>query len=279
VDALLGDASAAFKRAYNVFKRAYNVTPAGNWEGHTVAGHSERHIAAAIGVSRYTVAGYLHRATVVGITRPVTAELDDSAFEARLFSPPFAVHGGREGSQTGHGCMPSCAVPASPCCYGRSIEPGNRKGTAIVGGAGDASRWTWDGRSDGCCRSRPCDYAIPSERREILLQGARYEHDGFKAALFEVTELRYDVFTQRDRFRHRDLASSRLVPIRYVLVRDVFDEFKPQAFLYTDPDADPRSQWRPARYPSVVRPLVYAEVRRHLGLLPRCAIRVSWPKW
>jgi hypothetical protein len=57
-----------------------------------VAGHSERRIASAIGISRYTVAEYLHRATVVGITWPVPAELDDSALEARLFSPPFATH-------------------------------------------------------------------------------------------------------------------------------------------------------------------------------------------
>jgi transposase len=56
-----------------------------------VAGHSERRIAAAIGISRYTVAEYLRRAMVVGITWPVPAGLDDSALEARLFSPPFAV--------------------------------------------------------------------------------------------------------------------------------------------------------------------------------------------
>jgi DNA-binding transcriptional regulator LsrR (DeoR family) len=52
-------------------------------------GHSERRIAAAIGISRYTVVEYLRRATVVGITWPVPAELDDSALEARLFSPPL----------------------------------------------------------------------------------------------------------------------------------------------------------------------------------------------
>jgi hypothetical protein len=46
-----------------------------------VAGPSERRIAAAIGISRYTVAEYLRRATVVGITWPVPAELDDSALE------------------------------------------------------------------------------------------------------------------------------------------------------------------------------------------------------
>ncbi len=56
-----------------------------------VAGHSERRIAAAIGISRYTVAEYLRRAMVVGITWPVPSELDDSALEARLFSPAFAV--------------------------------------------------------------------------------------------------------------------------------------------------------------------------------------------
>src|ERR1700751_6165963 len=52
------------------------------------AGHSARRIAAAIGISRYTVAEYLRRATVVGITWPVPAELDDAALEARQFSPP-----------------------------------------------------------------------------------------------------------------------------------------------------------------------------------------------
>jgi len=57
-----------------------------------VAGHSERRIAGAIGISRYTVAEYLRRAVVVGITWPVPAELDDAALEARLFSPPFAAH-------------------------------------------------------------------------------------------------------------------------------------------------------------------------------------------
>jgi transposase len=52
------------------------------------AGHSERRIAAAIGISRYTVAEYLRRAAVVGITWPVPAEIDDAALEARLFGLP-----------------------------------------------------------------------------------------------------------------------------------------------------------------------------------------------
>ncbi|TCZ61049.1 hypothetical protein [Roseicella aquatilis] len=52
-------------------------------------GQSERQIAAAVGISRFTVAEYLRRATVIGITWPVPAGLDDAALEARLFSPPF----------------------------------------------------------------------------------------------------------------------------------------------------------------------------------------------
>ena len=52
---------------------------------------SDRRIAASIGISRYTVAEYLRRASVVGITWPVPPELDDTALEARLFSPAFAV--------------------------------------------------------------------------------------------------------------------------------------------------------------------------------------------
>ena len=55
------------------------------------AGFSERGIAASLGISRTTVAEYLRRAAVVGITWPVPDELDDAALERRLFSPPFAV--------------------------------------------------------------------------------------------------------------------------------------------------------------------------------------------
>jgi transposase len=42
-----------------------------------------------VGVSRYTVAEYLRRAAVVGITWPVPAGLDDVALERKLFTPPF----------------------------------------------------------------------------------------------------------------------------------------------------------------------------------------------
>jgi DNA-binding transcriptional regulator LsrR (DeoR family) len=51
-------------------------------------GHSERRIAAALGISRYTVAEYLRRAAVIGLTWPVPPELDDAALERKLFTPP-----------------------------------------------------------------------------------------------------------------------------------------------------------------------------------------------
>ena len=54
-----------------------------------VCGHSGHQIAAMVGVSRYTVAEYLRRAAVVGITWPVPAALDDVALERKLFTPPF----------------------------------------------------------------------------------------------------------------------------------------------------------------------------------------------
>ena len=46
-----------------------------------VCGHSGHRIAAMVGVSRHTVAEYLRRAAVVGITWPVPAALDDAALE------------------------------------------------------------------------------------------------------------------------------------------------------------------------------------------------------
>ena len=55
-----------------------------------VCGRSGHQIAAAVGVSRYTVAEYLRRAAVVGITWPVPPELDDAALERCLFTPAFA---------------------------------------------------------------------------------------------------------------------------------------------------------------------------------------------
>jgi transposase len=56
-----------------------------------VCGHSGHQIAVMVGVSRFTVAEYLRRAGVLGITWPVPAELDDAALERKLFTPPFAA--------------------------------------------------------------------------------------------------------------------------------------------------------------------------------------------
>jgi hypothetical protein len=57
----------------------------------------------------------------------------------------------------------------------------------------------------------------------------------------------------------------RLVPIRYVLVRDAEGELRPQAFLCTDLDADPLDvlRWFVRRWSTEV---TFAEVRRHLGV-------------
>jgi len=57
----------------------------------------------------------------------------------------------------------------------------------------------------------------------------------------------------------------RLVPIRYVLVRDVAGELRPQAFLCTDLDADPVDilRWFVRRWSIEV---TFAEVRRHLNV-------------
>jgi len=57
----------------------------------------------------------------------------------------------------------------------------------------------------------------------------------------------------------------RWIPIRYVLVRDAKGEFRPQAFLSTDPDATPEALlgWFVRRWCTEV---TFAEVRRHLGV-------------
>ncbi len=51
-------------------------------------GVSERQIATTVGIGRSTVAEYLRRAAVIGITWPVPAEMDDGELERRLFTPP-----------------------------------------------------------------------------------------------------------------------------------------------------------------------------------------------
>ena len=57
----------------------------------------------------------------------------------------------------------------------------------------------------------------------------------------------------------------RFVPIRYVLVRDLAGELRPQAFLCTDVKADPINilRWFVRRWSIEV---TFAEVRRHLGV-------------
>ena len=87
-----------------------------------------------VGISRYTVAEYLRRAMVVGITWPVPSELDDSALEARLFSSGVRCPGEPE---TATGLAPA-ACRATPCrCHpaaavGEYREPGNRMGMATA---------------------------------------------------------------------------------------------------------------------------------------------------
>nr|MDA8251400.1 IS21 family transposase [Rhodospirillales bacterium] len=51
------------------------------------SGASVRMIARSVGVGHTTVAEYLRRAAVLGITWPVPAALDDAALERRLFAP------------------------------------------------------------------------------------------------------------------------------------------------------------------------------------------------
>ena len=50
-------------------------------------GASERVIARSVGIGRTTVAEYLRRTAVIGITWPVPAEINDAELERRLFTP------------------------------------------------------------------------------------------------------------------------------------------------------------------------------------------------
>src|SRR5258708_39183814 len=50
-------------------------------------GASVRTIARSVGIGRTTVAEYLRRTSVIGITWPVPAEIDDAELERRLFTP------------------------------------------------------------------------------------------------------------------------------------------------------------------------------------------------
>jgi transposase len=56
-------------------------------------GASERQIAVSVGASRSTIAEYLRRSAVIGITWPVPAAMDDTELERRLFTPAsFGEH-------------------------------------------------------------------------------------------------------------------------------------------------------------------------------------------
>jgi hypothetical protein len=59
-----------------------------------------------------------------------------------------------------------------------------------------------------------------------------------------------------------------VVPLRRVLARDPLGEFRPQAFLCTDPDAEPAEvlSWFVRRWATEV---TFAEARRHLGVETR----------
>ena len=75
-------------------------------------------------------------------------------------------------------------------------------------------------------------------------------------------ERRLDILSGAAVWYHTGLPA---VPIRYVLVRDAAGAFAPQAFLCTDPAADPLDilRWFVRRWSVEV---TFAEVRRHLGL-------------
>ena len=51
------------------------------------AGRSARQIGPSVGVSRSTVADYLRRAEVAGLSWPLPEGLDEEALERRLFPP------------------------------------------------------------------------------------------------------------------------------------------------------------------------------------------------
>jgi hypothetical protein len=76
------------------------------------------------------------------------------------------------------------------------------------------------------------------------------------------SERRLDIVSGTAVWYHTGLPA---VPIRSVLVRDAAGAFEPQAFLCTDPGADPLDilRWFVRRWSVEV---TFAEVRRHLGM-------------
>jgi DNA-binding transcriptional regulator LsrR (DeoR family) len=71
---------------------------------------SERVIARSVGIGRTTVAEYLRRTAVIGITWPVPVEIDDSELERQLFTPAGFYKAPPGPCQTGTRFMPSFAV-------------------------------------------------------------------------------------------------------------------------------------------------------------------------
>ena len=50
-------------------------------------GASDRVISRSVGIGRTAIAEYVRRAAVIGITRPIPEEFDDTALERKLFAP------------------------------------------------------------------------------------------------------------------------------------------------------------------------------------------------
>ncbi len=116
-----------------------------------------------VGISRYTVAEYLRRAGVVGITWPVPAVLDDVALERKLFTPPFGLpeplRPQPDWQRVACRTAPAWRHPDRWC--GRSIGLGNRRGMATAGSA------TCTPPGAVVCR-RPCARLIPAGERMFV---------------------------------------------------------------------------------------------------------------
>ena len=54
-------------------------------------GASDRVISRSVGIGRTAIAEYVRRAAVIGISWPIPEELDDTALERKLFTPPGAM--------------------------------------------------------------------------------------------------------------------------------------------------------------------------------------------
>ena len=75
-------------------------------------GASVRTIARSVGVGHSTVAEYLRRTAVIGITWPVPAEIDDAELERGCSRLPGSTETPRPGMPDWNMSMPSCAAEA-----------------------------------------------------------------------------------------------------------------------------------------------------------------------